>query len=306
MKLLALVLGAHGQLGEAMSAQLGARHEVVAYGRQELDVTSATDVRTMISSICPDVIVNCSAYTRVDEAEDHPADALAVNASALATLADVAGQLDATLVHFSTDFVFDGESDRSYAEEDVANPQGAYAASKLLGEWLAADAPRHYVLRVESLFGGLRPTSSVDRMLDAIQAGTEVRAFVDRTVSPSYVEDVVAATDALLTASKPYGLYHCVNTGWTTWSGIAHELARLAGRPDSVIAEIRMADVPLRAPRPKWAALSNAKLTAAGIGMPTWRDALARYVADRAASAEPPVGPPVVPPVRARRRRSTG
>jgi dTDP-4-dehydrorhamnose reductase len=288
MKLLALVLGAQGQLGEAMSAQLGARHEVVAYGRAELDVTAVSEVQSAVSSLCPDVIVNCAAYTRVDDAEEHPTEALAVNAWAVRTLAELAASLDATLVHFSTDFVFDGETDRPYVEEDPANPQGAYAASKLLGEWLAAEAPRHYVLRVESLFGGQRPASSVDRMLDAIDAGAEVRAFVDRTVSPSYVEDVVAATDALITASKPYGLYHCVNAGWTSWSGIAHELARLAGRPDAVISEVRMADVTLRAPRPRCAALSNAKLTRTGIAMPTWQDALARYVAERATIARPP------------------
>ena len=290
MKLLALVLGAQGQLGDAMSAQLGARHEVVAYGREELDVTAAPDVQSAVSSLCPDVIVNCAAYTHVDKAEDHPDEALAVNAWAVRTLAELAASLDATLVHFSTDFVFDGETNRPYVEDDPANPQSAYAASKLLGEWLAAEAPRHYVLRVESLFGGPRSVSSVDRMLDAISTGAEVRAFVDRTVSPSYVEDVVAATDALITASKPYGLYHCVNTGWTSWSGVAHELARLAGRPDAVIADVRMADVLLRAPRPRCAALSNAKLCGAGIAMPTWQDALARYVEERAAHQHSPAG----------------
>jgi dTDP-4-dehydrorhamnose reductase len=292
MKLLALVLGANGQLGDAMSVQLAARHEVVAYGREDLDVTATSEVQSVVSSLCPDVIVNCAAYTRVDDAEDHPAEALAVNAWAVRTLAELAASLDATLVHFSTDFVFDGHANRPYVEDDPANPQGAYAASKLLGEWLAAEAPRHYVLRVESLFGGQYPASSVDRMLAAIDAGAEVRAFVDRTVSPSYVEDVVTATDALISASKPYGLYHCVNSGWTSWSGVAHELARLAGRPDAAIAEIRMADVTLRAPRPRSAALSNAKLGSVGVAMPSWQDALARYVVERATN------PPPTPPAR--------
>jgi dTDP-4-dehydrorhamnose reductase len=292
MKLLVLVLGAEGQLGDAMAAQLGARHEVVAYGRADLDITARTEVPAAIHALCPDVIVNCAAYTRVDDAEDRPLDALAVNAWGVRTLAETAASLDATLVHFSTDFVFDGRTERVSTEADVANPQGAYAASKLLGEWLAAEAPRHYVLRVASLFGGLRAASSVDRMLDAIQRGADVRAFVDRTVSPSYVEDVVAATDALLARGAPYGLYHCVNGGWTTWSGIARELARLAGRPDAHVTDVPVAEVPMRAPRPQFAALSNAKLTAAGIVMPTWQDALARYVAERAAVTLPPDPPP--------------
>ena len=292
MKLLVLVLGAEGQLGDAMAAQLGARHEVVAYGRADLDITARSEVPAAIHALCPDVIVNCAAYTRVDEAEDRPLEALAANAWGVRTLAETAASLDATLVHFSTDFVFDGRTERVSTEADIANPQGAYAASKLLGEWLAADAPRHYVLRVASLFGGLRAASSVDRMLDAIQRGADVRAFVDRTVSPSYVEDVVAATDALLARDAPYGLYHCVNSGWTTWSGVARELARLAGRPDAHVTDVPVADVPMRAPRPQFAALSNAKLTAAGVPMPTWQDALARYVAERAAVTLPPDPPP--------------
>jgi dTDP-4-dehydrorhamnose reductase len=283
MKLLTLVLGAQGQLGDVMAAQLAARHEVVAWSRTDLDVTQGARVESAITALCPDVIVNCAAYTRVDDAEDHPLDALAVNAWAVRSIAAVATAIDATLVHFSTDFVFDGGTDRQSTEDVAANPQSAYAASKLLGEWLAAETPRHYVLRVASLFGGPRAASSVDRMFDAIRTGAEVRAFADRTVSPSYVEDVVAATDALITQQLPYGLYHCVNSGWTTWSGIARELARLAGRPDARITEVAVADVRLRASRPRFAALSNEKLTAAGVSMPPWQDALARYVAVREA-----------------------
>ena len=291
MKLLVLVLGAEGQLGDAMAVQLGARHEVVPYSRADLDITARTEVPAAIHALCPDVIVNCAAYTRVDEAEDHPLDALDVNAWAVRTLAETASSLDATLVHFSTDFVFDGGVERVSTEADDANPQSAYAATKLLGEWLAAETPRHYVLRVASLFGGMRAASSVDRLLDAILRGDEVRAFADRTVSPSYVEDVVAATDALLAAEVPYGLYHCVNSGWTTWSGIAHELARLTGRPNARITDVSVSDVHLRAARPRFAALSNARLAAAGVPMPAWQDALARYVAERAASRLPPAPP---------------
>jgi dTDP-4-dehydrorhamnose reductase len=283
MKLLTLVLGAQGQLGDVTAAQLAARHEVVAWSRTDLDVTQGAQVESAITTLCPDVIVNCAAYTRVDDAEDHPLDALAVNAWAVRSIAAVATAIDATLVHFSTDFVLDGGTDQRSTEDVAANPQSAYAASKLLGEWLAAETPRHYVLRVASLFGGPRAASSVDRIFEAIRAGAEVRAFADRTVSPSYVEDVVAATDALITQQLPYGLYHCVNSGWTTWSGVARELARLAGRPDARITEVAVADVRLRASRPRFAALSNERLTAAGVSMPPWQDALARYVAEREA-----------------------
>jgi dTDP-4-dehydrorhamnose reductase len=282
MKQLVLVVGAGGQLGGSFTEQLGARHVVVADTRVDLDVTDAQALLARVRAVCPDVIINASAYTQVDEAEQDPLTAFAVNASAVRLLARAAGDIDATLVHYSTDFVFDGRLDRPYTEEDEPNPRGVYAMSKLLGEWFAEDAPKHYVLRVESLFGGARARSSVDRMWSKLEARQPVRAFADRTVSPSYVDDVITATDTLLRTGQPYGLYHCVNSGWTTWAGLARELARLCGAPDSLVEDIPMESAGLVAARPQFAALSNARITAAGVAMPTWQDALSRYGRERA------------------------
>ena len=278
MNMRALVVGAGGQLGETMRDRFSARHDVVPVTRQELDVTSPDAVAALVAHVRPTVIVNCSAYTNVDGAEDQPVQALAVNAMAVRLLARAADTVQATLVHYSTDFVFDGVTDRPYTEDDAPNPRGTYAMSKLLGEWFAAEAARHYVLRVESLFGGARARSSVDRILDTIRSGAPVRAFADRAVSPSYVEDVVTATETLLRTGAPHGLYHCVNSGWTNWAELSRELARLAGRPDAVVEETKMSDAKLRAPRPLFAALANEKLARAGVVMPTWQDAMARYV----------------------------
>jgi dTDP-4-dehydrorhamnose reductase len=278
MRRLVLVVGAGGQLGQAMGEQLSVRHAVVSVPRAELDVTDAAAVRAIVDRVMPDVIVNCSAYTNVDEAEREPVTAFDVNALAVRLLARAAADIDATLVHYSTDFVFDGATDRPYTENDPPNPKSAYAMSKLLGEWFAMAAPRHYVLRVESLFGGPGGRSSIDRIWANLRDGALVRAFVDRTVSPSFVDDVVMATGGAIDRGLPYGLYHCVNSGCTTWAGLARELAQIIGRPDAVIDEVRMADVGLVASRPLYAAMSNARLAAAGIPMPDWRDALRRYV----------------------------
>jgi dTDP-4-dehydrorhamnose reductase len=138
------------------------------------------------------------------------------------------------------------------------------------------------VLRVESLFGGAKAKSSLDLLLNAIAGGQPARAFSDRVVSPSYVEDVAAATLALVTSHTAFGLYHCVNTGAATWLEVAQELARAVGRPDSPILAVSVDDVTFRAVRPKYAALDNAKLRAAGVDMPTWQDAVARYVSTKA------------------------
>jgi dTDP-4-dehydrorhamnose reductase len=197
------------------------------------------------------------------------------------TLARAADACGATLVHYGTDFVFDGTSSVPYAETAEPSPRSTYAASKLLGEWFALDADRAFVLRVESLFGseagwrGRRGT--LDTIVDGLEQGREVRVFTDRVVSPSYLEDVAAATKFLVTSGAAPGLYHCVNSGHGTWHDVAAEAARLLGVTPR-FKSITMADVPLRAARPRFCALDNSRLAAAGFPMPPWQDAMRRWL----------------------------
>ena len=277
------VLGARGQLGAAVVEMCAARHDVIAFDRTALDLTDDAAVATTINRARPEVIINCSGYNAVDAAEDHPVDALQVNAFAVRSLARAARDVNATLVHYSSDFVFDGSASTPMTEDHAPNPRGVYATSKLLGEWLAADAPVSYVLRVESLFGaarGSRAKGSVESILEGLQAGRVVRVFGDRTVSPTYVVDAARATLALLERQAAPGLYHCVNSGAGTWLDVASEAACVLGvQPRFDV--VSLADVVLPAVRPQYCAMSNAKLAAIGIGMPSWQDALARHVTRR-------------------------
>jgi dTDP-4-dehydrorhamnose reductase len=279
-----LVVGAAGQLGGAIVQRFGAEGEVIGWTRRELDVADHRAVIDRIGRVRPDVIVNCTAYNNVDGAEDDPLAALDVNAFGVRSLARAAAGVGATLVHYSTDFVFDGAGSEPYTEEDSPNPRSVYGSSKLIGEWFARAVPRHYVLRVESLFGGEAARSSIDKIIDALQHDRQAPVFTDRTVSPSYVDDVAEATWALLNRGAPEGLYHCVNSGATTWFDLGREIARLLGRPARLMP-VSVHDVKLRAQRPIWCVLSNAKLARAGVPMPSWQDALKRYlgrvVADR-------------------------
>ncbi|MBZ5557730.1 MAG: dTDP-4-dehydrorhamnose reductase [Acidobacteriia bacterium] len=281
-----VVVGARGQLGAAVAHECGPVHETVALSRQELDVSDERAVTEAMARVKPDVIVNGAAYTDVDGSEDHPVDALNGNAFAARALARAALTHGAALVHYSTDFVFDGTGTRPYTEEDRPNPRSVYAASKLLGEWFALDAPRAYVLRVESLFGrapGAGPAKgSVAGILNTLLAGGSPKVFEDRTVSPTYVIDAARATRHLVESSAPSGVYHCVNSGHVTWLGFAQELARQLGRPELIarLVPVRMADVTLRAARPRYCALSNDKLRSAGFEMPAWQDAVARFLRD--------------------------
>lgn len=277
-----LVTGAAGQLGAVTVDHWRARgHDVAPFTRAELDITDSAAVRAAITRHAPDVVINCAADNRVDRAETAPSDALVVNTWAVRAMARAAAALGATFVHYSTDFVFDGVTDTPYTEEHAPNPQSAYATSKLLGEWFAAEASRHYVLRVESLFGGPVPRSSVDRILAQLRGGQAVTAFADRVVSPSHVGDVAQATRVLVEGGSAPGVYHCVNSGHTTWLDLALTLRDLLAAGEVEVRGVPAASLKLPARRPQYAALSNAKLAAAGVPMRPWQDALRDLVPRR-------------------------
>jgi dTDP-4-dehydrorhamnose reductase len=282
-----LVTGADGQLAHHV-VRVFAESEVVALDRRALDITDPAAVARVVADASPDVIVNCAAFNDVDGAEDRPEQALAVNAFAVRSLALAAEKAGATLVHYGTDFVFDGRRRAEpYVESDAPAPRSTYASSKLMGEWFALDAPRAFVLRVESLFGspahwtGRRGT--LDAIVGGLQAGREVRVFSDRVVSPSYTPDVAAATRHLIERNAAPGLYHCVNDGQATWEEVARDAAHLLG-VDPLLRVTTSDQVALRAARPTYCALSPRKLAATGFEMPAWQDALDRWLRPRRAA----------------------
>jgi dTDP-4-dehydrorhamnose reductase len=280
-----LVTGASGQLADAVLREFADR-EVVAHTRATLDVTDIDAVMRAVDQARPDAIVNCAAFNHVDAAEDRPRDAFAVNAFAVRTLARAADACGATLVHYGSDFVFaglEGPGAEPYDESAAPSPRSVYGASKLVGEWMALDCRRPYVLRVESLFGmpaewtGRR--GSLETIVAGLEAGREVPVFTDRVVSPSYVVDVAAATRHLVDSAAAPGLYHCVNSGHATWYQVACEAARLLGVQPRLKA-MTTAEAKFAAARPRFSVLSNRKLAGAGLTCP-WQDALQRWLAAR-------------------------
>lgn len=278
-----MVIGAAGQLGAAVVRTFADR-SVTAHTHASLDVTDADAVSRAFAAAAPDLVVNCAAFNDVDGAEDRPSDALAVNAFAVRRLARLTEAAGATLVHFGTDFVFDGNASEPYAEDAAPSPRSTYAASKLLGDWFALDTPGAFVLRVESLFGSPRDwmgrRGTLDAIVDGLEQGREVRVFTDRVVSPSYVHDVAAATRHLVERGAAPGLYHCVNSGFATWHDVALEVARLLGVAPR-LQPITMDQVTMKAQRPKFCALANRKLADTGFAMPSWQDALGRWLSGR-------------------------
>ncbi len=275
-----LVTGANGQLAHHI-VRTFADHTVTALDRTTLDIGNPEAVARAVDQVAPALIINCAAFNNVDGAEDRPLDALAANAFGVRSLALGAQRHGATLVHYSTDFVFDGRATAPYLEDSQTSPQSTYAASKLLGEWLALEAPHALVLRVESLFGspaswvGRRGT--VDAIVDGLRAGREIPVLTDRVVSPSYSPDVAAATRHLVERGSPSGVYHAVNAGHTTWEQFALHIAGLIGVTPN-LKRLTMDQLTLRAARPRYCALAAPKLAAQGFTMPSWEDAVQRWL----------------------------
>lgn len=278
-----LIAGAAGRLGASV-VDTFADCEVIAQTRATLDITDPEAIRRIFADALPTVVINCAAFNDVDGAENHPADALAVNAFAVRSLARAAEACGATFVHFGTDYVFDGTATEPYSEEVSPSPRSVYALSKLLGEWFALDAPRGFVFRVESLFGAPAGWSgrpgSFDAIIEGLEQGRDVRVFTDRVVSPSYTPEVARAVRHLVETSAPPGLYHCVNTGCATWYEVAEEAARLLGVQPR-LQPVTLDQVAFKASRPRFCALASRKLAAAGFTMSTWNDALRRWMTER-------------------------
>lgn len=274
----ALVAGAHGQLGRDLVAALGS--EVAwAGGRAELDVTDWEAVSLVVRRVQPDVIFNGAAYNKVDGAESETGRALEVNALAPGLLARAAAAAGALVVHFSTDYVFDGRSKAPYREDDCPAPLGAYGVSKLAGERLVLASPgEHLVVRTSSVFGrgGNRQKggSFMERILEQARAGQPLRVVSDQTFSPTYAPDLAQAAIALVRAGAR-GLVHVVNAGSCSWHEFATTGLALAGI-DATVAAISTAELGLPARRPAYSVLDTGRYHGLGLAaLRPWREALA-------------------------------
>jgi dTDP-4-dehydrorhamnose reductase len=282
----AVVLGARGTLGQTLVEELpGLGYALAATpARAECDIRDGAAVRALLARVRPAVIFNAAAYTNVDRAESEGDLAYEVNALAVEDLARAAAAAGAALVHYSTDFVFDGERERPYDEFDPPSPLGLYARSKVAGERLAAAATaRLYVLRVGCLYGrgGRNFPSTIVRRL---RAGETVRADRDRLATPTWVRDV-ARVSAALARTEHFGLYHCTAQGETSWSNFARFAADELGVPQTHVEPLSSSALALPAARPRRAILDNRMLRLRGLDtMPPWQDGARAYIASEVAS----------------------
>lgn len=275
-----LLIGGSGQLGTAIRRQWR-DCEIAAPPHHELDLADGLGLRDAIERFRPDVFVNAAAFHDVDRCEDEPERAFAINSVAVGTAAAHARSRDIVFVTISSDYVFDGNATAPYAEDSAPHPISVYGVSKLAGEYLVESLrARAFVVRTCGVYGGAigdrRRTSFIERVLAQHRDDPPLRVVSDVVASPTFAGDIAGAL-ARLIETDAYGLYHAVNVGPVSWYEFAAEAIRQAG------AETRVEPIPavqrkVRAARPRFSALANAKLGTLGIAMPSWRAGIAAYL----------------------------
>jgi dTDP-4-dehydrorhamnose reductase len=282
------VLGGNGQLGSdtVRVAKEFRNLETLALTRKDLDVCELDSISEVLSRKKFDVLVNCTSYHKTDEVEERATEAFHINAHAVKVMAKACKTRGARFVHLSTDYVFDGESGRPYTETDYASPVNVYGASKLLGEKLVLrEHPGGtLIVRVASLFGVARSSCKganfVETILRKARETGEVHVVNDVTMSPTSTADAARIILKLLARDAPAGVYHVVNSAAATWFEFARQIVEEAGVKANVIPTTS-AEYPTVAIRPAYSALDNRKAAEIVGEIPSWRDALQRYLIDK-------------------------
>ena len=278
-----LITGASGMLGRDLQAALAGR-EVTALGRADLNVTDAAAVAAAVRG--HDVVLNCAAYTKVDDAERHEAEAYAANATGPANLAAACADLGARLVTISTDYVFDGRATTPYAEDLPRDPINAYGRTKAAGEELALEAHPEgtYVVRTAWLYGEHGPNFA--RTMLQLAASRDTWSVVDDQLGqPTWTADLAAQLVAMLDADAPAGIYHGTNSGEATWFEFARAVLEDSGLDPERITPTDSSAFVRPAPRPSYSVLGHDAWAATGLApMRPWREALADAIATGAVS----------------------
>lgn len=287
-----LILGAGGQLGIELTRCFAGKSEVMVLGRDHCDLTDFDQIRSAISSAKPDVVLNAAAYTAVDRAESEQELAFRVNGEAAGVLAEETRKISALLVHYSTDYVFDGSKSGPWLEADQTSPLNVYGASKLEGERRIAESGEKYLIFRTSWVFSAQGNNFMRTMLRLGDERDELKIVNDQIGAPTSASAIAAASQQILNKldtendhSRPWGVYHMTCAGKTSWEGFAEAIFRRArSRRESGWAKvlgIPSAEYPTPAKRPKNSVLSNAKLYSMfGVKLPDWESALAQILQD--------------------------
>ena len=279
-----LLIGANGQLGQELR-QVYVDQDLIPLTHADLELTDRKQIEDALDRYGPELILNTAAYHRVDECEDFPAKAYEVNALAVRHLAQWARAHEAVLVHFSTDYVFDGRLNRPYTEADLPRPLSAYGISKLAGEYfIRAIHERHFVIRTCGLYGIAGSSGKggnfIETMLRLAREGREIKVVGDQVLTPTSAKELATKVRQVVETGA-YGLYHITNNGACSWYEFAAATFEMAGMHPRLL-ETTSAAFGARATRPGYSVLDNANLRRLSLDdLRHWRDALKEYLVDR-------------------------
>lgn len=279
-----IVLAPQGQVGWELTRCAQTLGNVITLGREQLDLSNSEQIRRVVSELQPRVILNGAAYTAVDKAEQEPELAYQINAKAVEVLAEVAKQQQALLVHYSTDYVFNGSQPTPYREQDAVAPLGVYGASKLAGEQAIASVGCDYFIFRTAWVYGMRGKNFLLTMQRLAKERDELRVVADQWGAPTWSRSIAEATAQIvaqvLSPTNPIdtralsGIYHLTCAGQTNWCEFARAIIA-AGSKQPVVHAIRSEEYPTPAKRPQYSVLDNQKLRETfGIQLPAWEQAL--------------------------------
>lgn len=282
-----VILGGKGMLGQDL-AQVFSDKRTFVWDRDDVDITDIDALREKLQYFAPRTVINAAAYNAVDAIEEHEEDraiATAVNAVAAGSIATICRKINATLVHFSTDYVFEGSCEEGYTEDAQPNPQSDYARSKFAGETAVLHSgAKAFVVRTSRLFGhagmsAVSKKSFVDTMMRLASERDELDAVDEEVSSPTYTPDLAAQVRVLLDGDYMPGIYHMSNSGACTWYEFAQEIFRVTNASVTV-NPVNSSAFPRPAARPRYSVLMNTKLPA----LRTWQEALADYLSNNTRS----------------------
>jgi dTDP-4-dehydrorhamnose reductase len=278
-----LINGQHGQVSRELQHRLGAVGELIVLGRDQLDLTQPEQIRRQVQTVRPDLIINAAAHTAVDQAESEPQTAFAINAVAPGILAEEARALDIPLIHYSTDYVFDGTKVGAYNEDDAPNPLGVYGRSKLAGEQAIRDVQGKYLILRTSWVYSNHGRNFLLTMQRLLQEKTELRVVADQIGAPTWAGTIADSTLALIERwqagmAGSWGTFHLTAQGQTSWFGFAQaigEALQQQGKPCASVLPIPTSDYPTPATRPLNSRLDCSRLQREwGVSQPDWQTAL--------------------------------
>ena len=275
-----LITGILGQLGYDLSKELTKRGvEFIAPSLEELELTTEAGAKNFILDKKPDIVAHCAAYTAVDKAESEAELALTVNGMGTRWVAEACREIGAKMIYISTDYVFGGDGKIPYEVHDEKKPVNVYGRSKLLGEdAVTAIVDKHFIIRTSWVFG-INGNNFIKTMLRLAQTRKKIQVVNDQIGSPTYTVDL-AKLMADMAATEKYGVYHATNEGFCSWAEFAREIFKEAGL-DVEVDGIPTIEYPTPARRPFNSRLSKKSLDEAGFErLPTWQDALKRYLAE--------------------------